>query len=105
MTDAEKISLVKNMSEETDDAVISAFLALAGDAIYSVADPYATTTKADILEKYGYVQVRAAAYYLNKRGAEGETTHNENGVSRHYEHGDLPSSLLREITPICGVVM
>lgn len=104
MTDAEKIALVKAMTDETEDSVVSAFLALAGDAVYHYADPYKTTEKEIVLENYGGVQARAAAYYINKRGADGESSHNENGISRSYEKADLPDSLLREITPICGVV-
>lgn len=103
MTDAEKIVLVKSMTEETDTDVISAFLALAGDAIYHYADPFKQTDKVELLEDYGGVQARAAAYYLNKRGAEGQTSMGENGISRGYEKADLPPSLLCEITPICGI--
>lgn len=104
MTDAAKIVLVQSMTDETDADVISAFLDLAGDAVYHYADPYKQTDKETLLEHYGGVQARAAAYFLNKRGAEGEITHNENGINRAYEKADLPESLLHEITPICGVV-
>lgn len=102
MTDAEKIVLVEAMTDETDDDVVSAFLSMAGDAVYHYADPYKTTDKDTILAEYGGVQARAAAYYLNKRGAEGQVSHGENGISRGYETGDLPDSLKREITPKVG---
>lgn len=104
MTEATKIAIVKSMTEETDTDVISAFLELAGDAICHYADPYGQTERSALLERYGGVQTRAAAYFLNKRGAEGESGHSENGISRSYESADLPESLLREITPVCGVV-
>ena len=103
MTDADKFALIKAMTDETDDSVISAFLSLAGDAVYNAACPYGGADKTAVIDKYSGVQVRAAAYYLNKRGAEGEVTHNENGISRAYENADLPESLMREITPIAGV--
>lgn len=104
MTIAEKIALVRNMTGETDDNIAFAYLELAGDTICHYADPYKRTERENLLHEYGGLQVRAAVYYLNKRGAEGEETHNENGVNRAYETGDLPPSMLREITPICGVV-
>lgn len=104
MTDSEKSVLVQAMTEETDDDIISAFLTLAGDAICNYADPYGVADKEKLLDRYGGVQVKAAVYYLNKRGAEGQTSHGENGISRGYESGDLPNSLLKEITPICGVI-
>lgn len=103
MTDEAKIVLVRNMTDEADTDIISAYLDLAGDAVYHAADPYKTMDKAALLEEYGGVQAKAAAYYINKRGADGERTHNENGINRGYENADLPDSLLREITPIAGV--
>lgn len=104
MTDAEKIVMVKAMTDETDDAVISAFLSMAGKAVCRYADPYSVNNADNTLSVYGDVQCRAAAYFLNKRGWDGQTGHSENGVSRSFEAADLPPSLLREITPICGVV-
>lgn len=104
MTDEAKITLVKAMSDETDEEVISAFLTLAGDAIYNYCDPFATADKETVLTKYGSVQAKAAAYYLNKKGWDFQTSHSENGVNRNFETGDLPNSILRELTPIAGAV-
>lgn len=104
MTDAEKIVMVKAMTDETDEDVISAFLSKAGEEIYLVADPYKTADKDDVLEEYGGVQADAAAYYINKRGWDFQTSHSENGVVRSYASGGLPDSILRRITPKAGVV-
>lgn len=103
MNDTEKIQIVKLSTEETDNDVISAYLSMAGDTIYNIADPFRRRNKAYILDLYGGTQARLAAYWLNKRGAEGEIAHSENGISRSYESGDIPPSLLKEIVPICGV--
>ena len=43
-------------------------------------------------------------YLINKRGAEGETTHNENGINRAYESASVPESLLGRVTPFAGVI-
>ena len=104
MTDAEKIELVEAMTDESNDTTVSAFLAMAGEAICHYCDPFGTIETADVLAKYGSAQCKLAAYYLNKRGADGQTSHSENGVSRSYESGDIPPSIMREITPFCGVV-
>lgn len=104
MTEETKSLLVQSMTDETQETVIAAFLEMAGDALYKYADPYGMRDKAAFLDQYGDLQVRAAAYFLNKRGADGEMVHGENGTSRHYEAGDLPPSLLRELVPVCGVV-
>ena len=104
MTNAEKIIMVKAMCDETDDSIISAFLTLAGDAVYNYVDPFGMSVKMDVLEQYGSVQAKAAAYYINKRGYDFQTSHSENGVSRVFETGDLPSSILKELTPKVGAV-
>ena len=55
-------------------------------------------------EYYGLVVDMCVARF-NKRGAEGETTHNENGVVRDYEKGSpYPPSLLGRIIPKAGGV-
>lgn len=102
MTDAEKIAMVTAMTGETDNGVISAFLAIAGEKICRIAYPFETVD--EVPAKYDHLQVEAACYLLNKRGAEGETSHSENGIGRVYENADLPASLLRAITPVAGVV-
>lgn len=51
------------------------------------------------------IQIRVAVELFSKMGAEGQTAHNENGVSRTYEAADVSPSLLRQIVPVCGSVM
>ena len=104
MTQETMITIVKNMTEESSDAVISAFLDMAGDAIYNFVDIDRSHNKEEILSNYGGVQARIASAWLNKRGADGQLVHNENGINRTYESGDIPASILRELTPICGVI-
>lgn len=103
MTDEEKLTMLKSMTEETDNDVLSTYLTLAKGVVLSRAYPY---TKEDTVPaKYDTVHVEIAAYMLNKRGAEGETAHSENGVSRSYEDGDIPPTLLRRILPMAGVIL
>ena len=40
----------------------------------------------------------------SKLGAEGETAHSENGISRTYENGFVSSSLLKSVVPYVGSV-
>lgn len=103
MLDAEKITLVKAMAGESDESTVSAYLAMAGNKICRRAYPF-DHTAAEVPEQYSLLQVEIAVYLLNKRGAEGETAHSENGISRTYENGDVPSSMLRQIIPMCGVL-
>lgn len=56
----------------------------------------------DVLEdKYLTRAVRIAVYLCDKEGVEGVTSFSENGLSRVYETGDIPPSLLSTVTPVC----
>lgn len=103
MTESEKIVLLQTMTEEENRTILSAYLNLAGSKVLQAAFPFDKTVK-EVPECYAGNQLAIAAYLVNKRGAEGETAHSENGVSRSYENGDIPDSLLRGITPMVGVL-
>lgn len=103
MTDAEKKAMLKVMTGEVAEEVLSTYLALAGNKICRRAYPFDLTISR-VPEQYDHLHVEIAAYMLNKRGAEGQTAHSENGISRSYEDGDVPSSLMRNIVPFVGVV-
>ena len=104
MTSEERLTALRSMVGGSDtDEVLSAYLTLAGSKIIEKAYPY-ESDKVEVPTKYHYLQVEIAAYMLNKRGAEGQTSHTENGITRQYESGDVPASMLRSITPFCGVI-
>lgn len=106
MTLAEKKAALSAMVEEDSDSVLSTYLDLAKAVILRYAYPYGVPEDiTDVPAQYNYLQLEIAAYKLNKRGAEGETSHSENGVSRGYEDADVPKSLLRQIVPLAGVVV
>lgn len=104
MIDVEKLTALRAMVGGSDaDEVLSTYLLLAGRKIIARAFPY----KEDVTEvpvKYETIQLEIAAYMLNKRGAEGQTAHSENGISRTYENADVPASMLKGVTPYCGVI-
>lgn len=103
MLEIEKKEMVKAMAEETNDSTVSAYLGIAGNKICRKAYPFDPTVT-EVPEQYHFLQVEIAVYLLNKRGAEGEAAHSENGISRTYENGDVPPSMLRQIVPMCGVL-
>lgn len=103
MLEIEKKEMVKAMTEETNDSTVSAYLGIAGNKICRKAYPFDPTVT-EVPEQYHFLQVEIAVYLLNKRGAEFETSHSENGISRTYESGDVPPSMLRQIVPMCGVL-
>lgn len=108
MTNEEKIKALKAMVEDEQvsysDDVLSTYLSIAGSKIINRAYPY-RDDKTEVPAKYEHIQLEIAAYLVNKRGAEGQTSHSENGISRTYENADVPTSMLKEITPHCGVIV
>lgn len=104
MTNDEKLAALKAMVGSSDsDEVLSAYLTFAGSKIIAKAYPYQNDIS-EVPAQYAHLQVEIAAYMLNKRGAEGQTSHSENGVSRSYENGDVPPSMLKAVIPYCGVI-
>lgn len=109
MTEIEKLTLLRVMVGEPadksgwSDEVLLSYLTLAGRKIINRAYPYDDTV-VEVPVRYGYLQCEIATYLLNKRGAEGESSHSENGINRSYESADVPDSMLKDITPMCGVI-
>ncbi len=109
MTDVEKLALCRVMVEKPadeegwSDEILKSYLTIAGQKILNRAYPYDDTVT-EVPRRYGYLQCEIATYLLNKRGAEGEVGHSENGISRSYESADVPDSMLRDVIPYCRVV-
>ena len=104
MTEVEKLSLLRVMvgqpatDENWSDAVLTSYLKIAGEKIIRRAYPYDDTVD-EVPRRYGVLQCEIAQYLLNKRGAEGQLGHSENGIDRTYESADVPESLMSEVIP------
>lgn len=53
----------------------------------------------DIEPIYKGLAVEMGVYLYEKRGVDGVSSFTENGISRVYEKGSFPNSMLRRITP------
>ena len=109
MTDVEKLALCRVMVDQPatadgwSDDVLILYLNIAGQKIINRAYPYDDAVT-EVPTRYGYLQCEIATYLLNKRGAEGEIAHSENGISRTYENADVPDSMLNGVIPRCGLL-
>ena len=101
MTNDEKLTMLTHMTDESDDGLLSSYLSLAEQVVLEKAFPFGNYPE-NFPSRYDGIQVEIAAYMINKRGAEGEIVHLENGVSRHWEDAGVAPSLLRRIVP-CAV--
>ena len=105
MTDQEKLDLLKAMLGDSTEStiVLSTYLKIAGDKIINKAYPYSNDIT-EVPKRYDILQCEIAAYLINKRGAEGQTSHSENGIVRSYENADIPSSMISIVTPHVGII-
>ncbi len=101
MTQLERLKI--RITEDVNDIELEEILESAKAVILSRRYPFGNYPL-DIEERYKDLQIRIAVEMYNKRGAEGETSHSENGVSRTYSSANVSEELLREIIPKAGVV-
>ena len=101
MTQLERLKI--RITEKVNDAELEDILESAKAVILSRRFPFGEQPE-ELENKYKDLQIRIAVEMFNKRGAEGETAHSENGVSRSYASANVSEDLLKEITPKAGVV-
>ncbi|MFA5715100.1 MAG: phage head-tail connector protein [Candidatus Paceibacterota bacterium] len=87
--------------DDSEDTLLSFLLTVAGQKILDKLYPFDDTVTT-VPTRYLTKQVEIALFLYNKRGAEGEVSHGENGINRTYENADIPDSLMRGIVPYVG---
>ena len=104
--DEKLLSLRKRIAPDTvSDDLLSELLEQAGAIVLNRRYPFGYPDNMEVPNQYARIQVAIALELYAKRGAEAQTMHSENGISRTYEAGDISPSLLRQITPMCGSVV
>ena len=105
MTDEQMVERIKTLvGDPRFDDLAEVYLESAKDAIISHRFPYREDAEWDeVPTKYHILACDIAAYLVNRRGSEGETSHTESGTTRGYESGGIPNSYLRCIVPCVGV--
>ena len=101
MTQLERLKI--RITENVTDIELEDILESAKAVILSRRFPFGEQPE-EIEPKYKDLQIRIAVEMFSKRGAEGQTAHSENGVSRSYASANVSEDLLKEITPKAGVV-
>lgn len=101
MTQLERLKI--RITENASDVELEDILESAKAVILSRRFPFGEVPN-ELEVRYEDLQIRIAVEMFAKRGAEGETSHSENGVSRAYSSASVSEELLREITPKGGIV-
>lgn len=88
--------------DSSKDPLLSIYLSQAEKKVIKTRHPFGATDtqKSKALIDYEDNVDSIYVYLWNKQGAEGETSHNENGINRSYESAGIPSSFLSDIVPI-----
>lgn len=101
MTDEAKIAFVQALVENDPEAtaeLVGVYLSLALDKIKDELYPFDRTGEKTVPERYDQLQCELASRLFLRRGAQGEVSHNENGVNRTYGSVD-DRDLLNKIIP------
>ena len=107
MTREQKITTLSKMidSDTEEEDILGIYLDLAGDKVLNRMYPYREDYEGlSVPARYDMIQLNVAAYMMNKRGAEGEIQHIENGVHRNYGSSDVPDGMLKDIVPYCQTI-
>jgi len=107
MTTERKLEMLRNMlgEDETDQGILETYLDLAGDKILNRMYPFKESYDGlSVPDRYAAVQLKIAAYMLNKRGAEGQIQHIENGIHRNYGSADIPDAMMQEVVPYAQAI-
>ena len=104
MTETEKRTALaaQILPDEDTEAVLDAMLANAAALILNRMYPFGYPEGTAVPTRYEQIQIQLAVELYSKRGAEGQTGHNENGISRSWSE---KSPLLTQIMPHCGSVI
>lgn len=103
MTSAEKrAALATTLSPDTDtDEVLDGVLADAEALVLNKMYPFGYPDGTVVPSRYERIQIQLAAELYSKRGAEGQISHSENGISRSWAD---KSALLNRVLPHVGSV-
>lgn len=106
MTNSEKIARLTALisPDKATDGLLSYLLEQAEGIVLNKRYPFGVPEGTTVPAMYEHIQLRIAVELFAKMGAEGQTAHSENGISRSYEAADVSPSLLKQIIPVVGSV-
>ncbi len=108
MTIGQKITMLRAMMDGAkgdSDGVLEVYRQLADGAILNRMYPFKDDYDGlSVPDRYVPIQLKIANYWLNKRGAEGEIQHIENGIHRNYGAADLPDGMLKDVVPYAQAI-
>lgn len=103
MTDVEKrVALATMLAPDTDtEAVLDSMVKAAESLVLNRLYPFGYPDGTVVPGRYEGIQIQLAVVLYSQRGAEGQTSHSENGITRVWPE---KSQLLNRIVPRVGSV-
>ena len=110
MTDAEKLTMIKTLLEDggemPSDEKLTAYLSIAKSEILAWIYHLVGGVPEDVTvvpSKYDQTQIYAVIAGYTQAGAEGEQTHIENGVHRHFRYAEMLDYIHNNVLPLVRV--
>ena len=109
MTTADKLTMIKSMlgvSDTSQDSLLTTYLTMSAQEIiqwkYSLIGIPEGMTEVDAEDEIAQIHAVVAGY--NRRGAEDQTSHNENQIYRTFKHEDMVAYIRSRVIPYARVV-
>lgn len=99
----DNLARLKLRTNEPDEAILEDCLESAKAAIMARRYPFQEWPE-ELEDRYLDLQFRMAMDIYAKIGAEGQTSHSENGINRAWESSWISEQLLSEVIPLAGRV-
>lgn len=103
MANSQMLEQLIVLTGESDESLLTALLSVAEAKVLNRLYPF-DDTKSVIPMKYTKNVLEIATYLYNRRGSEGELSHNEGDISRSYASASVPEAMFDGIVPFCGVI-
>lgn len=99
------IELVKDMlgDDAPSNSIVEMYLDNAYEAIMDRLYPFGVPENTEFPTRYERLACNLAVRYISRRGAEGQTDHSENGISRRFKTVN-DDDLLCVVTPFAKVM-
>lgn len=94
--------LEKMLPEATSDER-AVLIELSKETVLNRRYPFGYPDGTEVEPRYVTVQLRVAMELYNRQGAEGQTSHTENGISRIFDTANISPNLLKSIVPMAKV--
>jgi hypothetical protein len=105
----EKLEMLKTIldipsSDSSEDSRLTVYLSVAEREIIGWRYSYSSQTVETVPAEYEMVQVWSVVNGFSQSGAEGQTSHSENGISRGFSYPDMIHYIRKTVIPLCGVL-